>query len=215
MALMGPSLYALLQQRELGLGGAARRHRAHREAIWGSRALAARFRLDAVLGGRVPGAESIGFGGCVNTVRWSADGRLLVGGGDDCTVKVWALCSAVPGASELVHSQPSGHRGNIFDIQFLPGSNDRHVVSCAADGRVIVGELGRGPTGCWACHRGMVHKLAVDPRGCPHAFLAASHDGTVRRFARRDSAEHFFRSNTLHCTATARMLIPAECSAVS
>ena len=33
--------------------------------------------------------------------------------------------------------------------------------------------------------------------------------------ARRDSAEHFFRSNVLHYTATARILIPAECSAVS
>ena len=33
--------------------------------------------------------------------------------------------------------------------------------------------------------------------------------------ARRDSAEHFFRSNALHCTATARVLIPAECSAIS
>ena len=33
--------------------------------------------------------------------------------------------------------------------------------------------------------------------------------------ARRDSAEHFFRSSALHCTATARILIPAECSAVS
>ena len=33
--------------------------------------------------------------------------------------------------------------------------------------------------------------------------------------ARRDSAEHFFRSNALHCTATALILIPAECSAIS
>ena len=33
--------------------------------------------------------------------------------------------------------------------------------------------------------------------------------------ARQDFAEHFFRSNALHCTATARMLIPAECSAIS
>ena len=33
--------------------------------------------------------------------------------------------------------------------------------------------------------------------------------------ARQDSAEHFFRSNALPCTATARSLIPAECSAVS
>ena len=33
--------------------------------------------------------------------------------------------------------------------------------------------------------------------------------------ARQLFAEHFFRSNALHCTATARVLIPAECSAVS
>ena len=34
-------------------------------------------------------------------------------------------------------------------------------------------------------------------------------------YARQLFAEHFFRSNALHCTATARILIPAECSAVS
>ena len=33
--------------------------------------------------------------------------------------------------------------------------------------------------------------------------------------ARQDFAEHFFGSNALQCTATARILIPAECSAVS
>ena len=33
--------------------------------------------------------------------------------------------------------------------------------------------------------------------------------------ARQFFAEHYFRSNALHCTATARILIPAECSAVS
>ena len=38
-------------------------------------------------------------------------------------------------------------------------------------------------------------------------------------FKRRDEArqlfaEHYFRSNALHCTATARILIPAECSAI-
>ena len=35
------------------------------------------------------------------------------------------------------------------------------------------------------------------------------------RIARQDFAEHYLRSNALHCTATARILIPAECSAVS
>ena len=33
--------------------------------------------------------------------------------------------------------------------------------------------------------------------------------------ARQHFAEHYFGSNALHCTATARILIPAECSAIS
>ena len=47
------------------------------------------------------------------------------------------------------------------------------------------------------------------------------HDLHTRRMygslynARRDFAEHFFRSNALHCTDTARVFIPAQCSAVS
>ena len=50
-----------------------------------------------------------------------------------------------------------------------------------------------------------------------HAMLA-QHPAMAPVFsvhmARRDSAEHFFRSNALHCTATARVLILAECSAI-
>ena len=35
----------------------------------------------------------------------------------------------------------------------------------------------------------------------------------LKRAARQLFAEHYFRSNALHCTATSRILIPAECSA--
>ena len=38
---------------------------------------------------------------------------------------------------------------------------------------------------------------------------------SIADHARQLFAEHYFRSNALHCTATARILIPAECSAVS
>ena len=44
--------------------------------------------------------------------------------------------------------------------------------------------------------------------------LAALAFAAFGRCARQNFAEHFFGSNALHCTATARMLIPAECSAV-
>ena len=53
--------------------------------------------------------------------------------------------------------------------------------------------------------RGLVRENTIEFLGVPYAEPPA----------RRDSAEHFFRSNALHCTATARILIPAECSAVS
>ena len=38
------------------------------------------------------------------------------------------------------------------------------------------------------------------------------YEGTPLFAARQDSAEHFFRSSALHYTATARVLIPAQCS---
>ena len=42
-----------------------------------------------------------------------------------------------------------------------------------------------------------------------------SSDGDVSTVARQLFAEHSFRSSALQCTATARILIPAECSAIS
>ena len=55
-------------------------------------------------------------------------------------------------------------------------------------------------------------------RGLAFSLFDLNGDGTGVNFggaARQLFAEHFFRSNALHCTATARMLIPAECSAIS
>ena len=43
----------------------------------------------------------------------------------------------------------------------------------------------------------------------------AAEDAGARAAARQHFAEHFFRSNARHCTATACILMPAECSAVS
>ena len=53
-----------------------------------------------------------------------------------------------------------------------------------------------------------IHNAAVVP-----AALAFGVQWSLT--ARQHFAEHFFGSSALHCTATARILIPAECSAVS
>ena len=85
----------------------------------------------------------------------------------------------------------------------------------------------------WAMR--LLHKLWSGPGSDPGARLDAPAKVVMTRWradpfaygaywgmgvraeatARQDSAEHFFRSNTLHCTARTCILIPAQCSAIS
>ena len=71
--------------------------------------------------------------GCVNTISFNADGRLLLSGADDRTVVLWNWVEAVPTLS--FHT---GHCNNVLHAQFMPFSDDRSVVTCAADGEVCI-----------------------------------------------------------------------------
>ena len=52
-------------------------------------------------------------------------------------------------------------------------------------------------------------------KACFSSLCALSRDKATKEYARQRFAEHYFRLNVLHCTAMARILISAECSAVS
>jgi hypothetical protein len=67
--------------------------------------------------------------GCVNTATWNSTDSLLLSGSDDCYINLWSY----PLKKSLAYLN-TGHGGNIFGARFVPGSNDKHIVTTAADG---------------------------------------------------------------------------------
>lgn len=69
--------------------------------------------------------------GCVNTVSFNADGDILVSGSDDKRVMLWDWETA-----RVKLTFHSGHHNNVFQAKIMPYSDDRSIVTCAADGQV-------------------------------------------------------------------------------
>lgn len=76
-------------------------------------------------------AELEGHTGCVNTVSFNPTGELLVSGSDDQEIILWNWAG-----KKQVLSYDSGHENNVFQARVMPYSDDRIIVSCAADGQV-------------------------------------------------------------------------------
>nr|XP_043607985.1 DDB1- and CUL4-associated factor 8-like [Erigeron canadensis] len=117
--------------------------------------------------------------GCVNTVSFNQDGDILVSGSDDRRVILWDWET---GSVKL--SFDSGHTNNIFQAKIMPGTDERSIVTCAADGQVRHATI----LGCRKVeakylgkHQGRAHKLAIEP-GSPHIFYTCGEDGLVQHF---------------------------------
>ncbi|XP_050363939.1 uncharacterized protein LOC126782683 isoform X2 [Argentina anserina] len=123
--------------------------------------------------------------GCVNTVSFNAGGDVLISGSDDQRLILW---NWETGKVNL--SLDSGHSNNVFQAKFMPYSDDRSIVSCAADGQVRhtqISEHGKVESSMLAKHRGRAHKLAIEP-GSPHIFYTCGEDGRVQHFDLRTKA---------------------------
>ena len=70
--------------------------------------------------------------GCVNTVSFNANGNILVSGSDDKRVILWDWET---GHAKLTFQ--SGHFNNVFQAEIMPYTDDRSLVTCAADGQVL------------------------------------------------------------------------------
>ncbi|XP_019087258.1 PREDICTED: LOW QUALITY PROTEIN: DDB1- and CUL4-associated factor 8-like, partial [Camelina sativa] len=117
--------------------------------------------------------------GCVNTVSFNADGDILLSGSDDKQVILWDWQTA-----SVKLSFDSGHYNNVFQAQFMPFSDDRSIVTSAADKQVRhsqILESGQVETCLLGKHQGPVHKLAVEP-GSPFSFYTCGEDGVVKHF---------------------------------
>ncbi|KAG5547601.1 hypothetical protein RHGRI_013335 [Rhododendron griersonianum] len=115
--------------------------------------------------------------GCVNTVSFNAEGDILVSGSDDRRVILWDWESG-----RVTLSFDSGHNNNVFQAKIMPYTEDRSIVTCAADGQF---DLRTGAsTQLFTCQslrdRGYVpivnlNAIAVDPRN-PNLFAVAGSD---------------------------------------
>ncbi|EFJ45684.1 hypothetical protein VOLCADRAFT_42270, partial [Volvox carteri f. nagariensis] len=167
--------------------------------------------------GQMSGSESLiyrmelqrnleGHGGCVNTVSFNPTGDLLVSGSDDQSVMLWDWRRGL----RRLRFEP-GHTNNIFQAsrtaargchrllaRFLPGSHDKTLVSCAADGQVRVSYFREGSSRPFTKrlhrHMGRAHKLALQHAspynpsygggacGGPPCFYSSGEDGDVCLF---------------------------------
>ncbi|XP_072982926.1 uncharacterized protein [Typha latifolia] len=158
--------FSEIKQRELG----SSQPRTFVRQIGGSEALARRMNLYGKLHGHK---------GCVNTVYFNPGGDLLVSGSDDRDIIIWNW-----EAKTKKLSYPSGHLENVFQARIMPFTDDRTIISSAADGQVRVGQItdnGDVSTKELGTHLGRVHKLAIEP-GSPHIFYSCGEDGLVQHF---------------------------------
>jgi len=117
-----------------------------------------------------------GHGGCVNCLQWSQDGDLLASGSDDLKIMLWKPFCQRPKASHVVRTE---HRGNIFSVKFMPHTENRTLVSGAADYQVQVHDVTQQKTvTTFSNHMKRVKRLDV-AQDCPNLVWSASEDGTV------------------------------------
>lgn len=66
-------------------------------------------------------------------MHFNPSGQTLVSGSDDRQIIVWDW-----EAKAKKFAYPSGHTGNVFQALVMPFTDDRTVITAAADGQVLV-----------------------------------------------------------------------------
>ncbi|XP_061977515.1 uncharacterized protein LOC133698562 isoform X4 [Populus nigra] len=151
--------------------------------------------------------------GCVNTLSFNAGGDILVSGSDDLRVILWDWET---GRDKL--SFRSGHDNNVFQANFMPFSDDRTIITCAADGEIRQAQIlegGEVKTILLGKHEeSQVHKLAIEP-GSPHIFYSCGEDGVVQHFdLRTRSATELFTCLSVDDLKGYRPYVPLNAIAI-
>uniref|UniRef100_A0A5B7BG50 Putative DDB1-and CUL4-associated factor 8 n=1 Tax=Davidia involucrata TaxID=16924 RepID=A0A5B7BG50_DAVIN len=150
--------------------------------------------------------------GCVNTVSFNADGDILVSGSDDTRIILWDWKTG-----HVKLSFDSGHSSNVFQAKIMPFTEDRSIITCAADGQVRhaqILERGQVETTLLAKHQGRAHKLAIEP-GSPHMFYTCGEDGLVQHFdLRTGAATELFTCHSIHERWSYIPIIPLNAIAI-
>ena len=125
---------------------------------------------------------------CVNSVRWSRDGKYLASGGDDAIVMIWQIGhqGVVLGDSfgGPVHEQwrcvhmLRGHASDVLDLSWSP--DQKYLASCSVDNSIVIWNAKELPQKLTVLtgHQGLVKGVTWDPVG---KYMASqSDDHSVR-----------------------------------
>jgi WD40 repeat protein len=112
----------------------------------------------------------------VRTLAISSDSQTLASGGNDQTIKIWALDPKGQQSADL-KSTLTEHTGAIYALAFLPNQNI--LISGSADWTIKIWDLNTNQViKTLEGHRGSIRALAVSPDG--HTLVSGSTDGTVK-----------------------------------
>ena len=123
-----------------------------------------------------------GHRGCVNSIMFLETLDRVLTGSDDTDLNIFDISTG-----EMVGHIPTIHTNNIFWAKDLPGSVGRSILSCAADGRVIIHEdMDRetssvGSSKVLFRHRGRAHRLDL-MHGSYSCFFSCGEDGVVNLY---------------------------------
>ncbi len=113
-----------------------------------------------------------GHSGCVNTVMFSEDGEVAITGSDDTYVNFHSIESG-----KMIKSFETAHTRNIFFAKDLEFSCGNRLLTCAADGCVLITDVNRHNSfDLVHKHRGRAHRIALIPNS-PDCFLSTGEDG--------------------------------------
>ena len=82
------------------------------------------------------------------------------------------------------------HTNNIFFAKDVPGSGCETLITCAADGRVVLTHVKTNTSQQLHRHRGRAHRIAMIP-GSPHQFYSCGEDGDCCFFDIRTPLKEF------------------------
>ena len=134
--------------------------------------------------------------GCVNSVRWSIDGKWLASGGDDAIVMIWQIKYQGVSKSSFggtTHEQWGclhmlrGHNGDILGVNW--SLDQKYLASCSVDNTIIIWNAKDLPqkVSSIAGHQGLVKGVTWDPVG---KYIASqSDDRSVRIWRTSDWKE--------------------------
>eukprot|EP01032_Pedospumella_encystans_P009583 gene9583-11269_t len=173
------SVYQDLLWRELGDVRQRGDPLTFRRDVLGSQYLLETYSLKGLLKGHT---------GCVNSVLFSNDGGFIYTGSDDTDVNIYETDSL-----KKVETLRTVHTSNIFYARDIPGSDMNLVLTCAADGRVVLTNMVTKEARKLHRHRGRAHRIALVPFENDQ-FYSCGEDGACCLFDIRDSASRMFRS---------------------